>query len=1154
VTAVADRSERLLVGAVASEDVAYVQRALDAAGYTVERHDAIYGPETAAAVRRFQADHGLDPDGIVGPATYQAIVDMRGPGSKAMETRGFRKRQHGATSGEDVAAVQGRLAALGYDPGDVDGVYGPRTAAAVHALQQARGLPADGIVGPATRAALAGEDHASAFALLDVTPLPPAGDRPLLGATVLDGVAVAVVEVGTGVLGCVDLADGTTVAEMPSRQVSARPVVVTAAPGTGGPAVVGLWSDAALRLWFPATGEVVAEGLPELGRIVQLAALVGPSGAVHVVGRDRGDALCLLAEFRRAADGPFALRHALPVGDVDVAQPVLYASGDEVVVAGIDRAGQLLRMILDGAEVSARLYGHGPIAAAGGERYPVEAAPRVDAEEPPDTDPGVVRRLVAGGTPDRPALVTADPHGEVVVLSGDDLAPRHRRTVPYVPAAADAGERTLALAEDGTAVHLHDLASGEPVAPPVGLPHPDAGAVVRVVDAGDQPIVVVADTDHRLWVWRGPESEWRQPNPSLARDYWTTADTLGYGAYARAIAEFIQHDNTTPPLTIGIKGPWGAGKTSVMRMVQAQLDPPVDPRQSEWRFRDLSLTPRGTAALTEGAPRAAAVSDTTVKTVLDRAAAAPVTELDLGAPTQAGATNDAVCRPTVWFNPWMYQTGEQLWAGLAHEIISQITGRLPRGQRERFWLELNLRRVNREALRRRIYGLVLQKVAIPIVVVLAGVVAGIACALAGVDPAAWAAAVPVVGGAAVGVNAVRDLLNRDAAKAVPQMVEGPIGATRDDLAGDLVGATGLVVEPDYQSRAGFLYFVQTDMKHVLDLVATPQRPLVVFIDDLDRCSPGVVTQTIEAVNLFLAGQFPHCIFVLAIEPAVVAAHIETAHKDLVSQLELIDPASGWSRLGWRFLEKIVQLPLALPQPRSDLARRYVLSLFAGADDGGGGVERASEADLQAAAEAELEALEHRQASPGLAAVPRERADVERRLRDRAGFDAAAARSVADDVAVRRFARTFSDEDDDVRNAIVTEALALPQRNPREMKRLVNLFRFYALIVNERRVLVRARSQTEVFAQVARLAALTNRWPHLLGALGAPSPGRGALHEEGRLVFEDLERAAGEGDDVWDQALASCGLTGGATGRPEPDGLRDFLQAGPRIGPVARELL
>ena len=56
--------------------------------------------------------------------------------------------------GEDVAAVQNHLITLGYNPGKVDGVYGPVTEAAVKAFQTAAVIEVDGIVGPVTRSAL----------------------------------------------------------------------------------------------------------------------------------------------------------------------------------------------------------------------------------------------------------------------------------------------------------------------------------------------------------------------------------------------------------------------------------------------------------------------------------------------------------------------------------------------------------------------------------------------------------------------------------------------------------------------------------------------------------------------------------------------------------------------------------------------------------------------------------------------------------------------------------------------------------------------------------------------------------------------------------------------------------------------------------------
>ncbi|MET8633112.1 peptidoglycan-binding protein [Streptomyces sp. NPDC004680] len=55
-----------------------------------------------------------------------------------------------AEPGWDVVEAQCLLRRLGFDPGVVDGVYGPNTTRAVKRLQDRAGLPPDGLVGPHT--------------------------------------------------------------------------------------------------------------------------------------------------------------------------------------------------------------------------------------------------------------------------------------------------------------------------------------------------------------------------------------------------------------------------------------------------------------------------------------------------------------------------------------------------------------------------------------------------------------------------------------------------------------------------------------------------------------------------------------------------------------------------------------------------------------------------------------------------------------------------------------------------------------------------------------------------------------------------------------------------------------------------------------------
>jgi N-acetylmuramoyl-L-alanine amidase len=97
--------------------------------------------------------------------------------------------------GDDVAEVQQRLAALGFDTGRVDGIFGDNTADGLREFQRNAGLPVDGIVGAETLRTLhrlrqpqtAGEDVPALVSLVRARELLRQSPRTLAGRHVAVG-------------------------------------------------------------------------------------------------------------------------------------------------------------------------------------------------------------------------------------------------------------------------------------------------------------------------------------------------------------------------------------------------------------------------------------------------------------------------------------------------------------------------------------------------------------------------------------------------------------------------------------------------------------------------------------------------------------------------------------------------------------------------------------------------------------------------------------------------------------------------------------------------------------------------------------------------------------------------------------------------------
>jgi peptidoglycan hydrolase-like protein with peptidoglycan-binding domain len=121
-------------------DVKDLQEALLELDFKPGKADGKFGVYTDSAVRALQTWAKLEADGIVGEQTWEKLDDAD-------------KTDPTLREGDKQVAVRGlqrRLLAQGYDLGEIDSRFGPKTEAAVKSFQGDFGLEVDGIVGPKT--------------------------------------------------------------------------------------------------------------------------------------------------------------------------------------------------------------------------------------------------------------------------------------------------------------------------------------------------------------------------------------------------------------------------------------------------------------------------------------------------------------------------------------------------------------------------------------------------------------------------------------------------------------------------------------------------------------------------------------------------------------------------------------------------------------------------------------------------------------------------------------------------------------------------------------------------------------------------------------------------------------------------------------------
>jgi peptidoglycan hydrolase-like protein with peptidoglycan-binding domain len=124
-------------GDAVTHAVAYLQEELAELGYYKGSHDGVFAPETEAALKRLQAEEGVDESGRLDRPTRAVLSAAAGESDPLW-----------------IKAVQTALAELGLYNGLIDGDYGPGTEAGMEEIQRDAGIDVDGAFGAETAAAL----------------------------------------------------------------------------------------------------------------------------------------------------------------------------------------------------------------------------------------------------------------------------------------------------------------------------------------------------------------------------------------------------------------------------------------------------------------------------------------------------------------------------------------------------------------------------------------------------------------------------------------------------------------------------------------------------------------------------------------------------------------------------------------------------------------------------------------------------------------------------------------------------------------------------------------------------------------------------------------------------------------------------------------
>jgi hypothetical protein len=371
-------------------------------------------------------------------------------------------------------------------------------------------------------------------------------------------------------------------------------------------------------------------------------------------------------------------------------------------------------------------------------------------------------------------------------------------------------------------------------------------------------------------------------------------DRLEFRHYIKAFADLAESPDTRPPITIGIFGSWGAGKSFLLYHLQKELS-----RRERARRRPLADALRGKplANLPAIVFRHADEKLGAVVLGLRDGARARIRHWadTLGArwrgesPPVLAANRDARRIHAVTFNAWEYSATERIWPRLVRAVLQRVEADVRWHTRPLLWLERVWRKLRYNFPRTlRAHWLSLA--------VWVAVFAAVGYAIALLPMTTLDFTARQIFGLTLGKEFVLPTALATLG-ALVKVVREPLGDWMSALLAD--GVT-------YGGQIDYMAAMKADLDLLERRLEKGRARVLVMIDDLDRCEPDKLIPVLQAVNLLLDRK--SFIVCLGVDARIVTAAVDKHYRQLLGR-------AGVS--GYEYLDKIVQIPFRIPEPTRD---------------------------------------------------------------------------------------------------------------------------------------------------------------------------------------------------------------------------------------------